>query len=124
MKALLALMLAVPTVSWAQVQLLPRAVKPAVPDVAQALRGSANSHYLHLPAGTFLYRQLCDTVSHRSAKPLPRGDWSLDVVRSVTPRWVAVRWRSGSAQHSFGADTITYYMPKAALQESYTSVEI
>jgi hypothetical protein len=124
MKALLALTLVVPTVSWAQVQLLPRAVKPAVPDVAQALRGSANPHYLHLPVGTFLYRHLRDTVSHRYAKPLPRGEWSLDVVRSVTARWVAVRWRSGSAQHSLGADTTIYYMPKAALQGAYTSVEI
>jgi hypothetical protein len=124
MKAFLALTLVVPTVSWAQAQLPPRTVKPEVPNVAQALRGSANPHYLHLPAGTFLYRHLRDTVSRRYAKPLPRGDWSLDVVRSVTARWVAVRWRSGSTQHSLGADTTTYYMPKAALQGSYTSVEI
>ena len=124
MKALLVLTLMVPTASWAQAQLSPRAVKPEVPTIAQALRGSANPHYLHLPAGTFLYRHLRDTTNHRYAKPLPRGDWSLDVMKSVTAHWVAVRWRSGSAQHSLGADTTTYYMPKAALQGSYTSVEI
>jgi hypothetical protein len=124
MKGMLAITLIAPLASWAQTHLPARVVTPELSTPQQALKGSANPHYLRLPAGTFLYRQLSDTISHRYAKSLPRGDWSLEITQQVTSRWVAVRWRPGYNLHSFGADTTTDYMPKAALKGAYTVVEI
>jgi hypothetical protein len=124
MKAFLASALLAPLTSWAQAQLLPRVVTPAVPTLQQALTGLANPRYLRLPAGTFLYRHLSDTASYHYTRPLPPGDWSLDVMRVINARWVAVRWRKGAASHTLGADTTTYYMPKAALNGAQTIIEI
>lgn len=123
MKTLLVAALVMPGVSWAQSQLAPRLVKPTLaPTLAEVLTNCANPRYLRLPAGTFLYRQLRDTVGNHYASPLPAGDWRLDVVGYATSRWAAVRWRKGSAESA--ADTATFYMPKAALKGAQTMVEI
>lgn len=98
-------MLVAPTASWAQAPLSPRVVNPAVATIEQALTRLVNPRYLNLATGRFLYRHLRDTVGAHYAQPLPAGNWELDIVRFVSPRWLAVRWR--------GADTTTYYLPRA-----------
>jgi hypothetical protein len=108
MQALLVLLLVAPTVGWAQAHLSPNIVKPAVPSVREALTKSVNPRYLNLATGRFLYRHLRDTVGTRYTRPLPAGNWELDIVRFVSPHWLAVRWR--------GADTTTYYLPRVGAQ--------
>lgn len=105
MRAFLALLLVAPTAVWAQAPLFPRVIKPAVAPVEQALIRSVNPRYLNLATGRFLYRHLRDTVGAHYTQPLPAGNWELDIVRFVSPRWLAVRWR--------GADTTTYYIFRA-----------
>jgi len=111
-KAFLLLVLATTTLpGWAQTPLSSRkAVLPPHKNVAQALTGLANPRLLHVPQGTFLYRQLRDTLGNRYARPLPPGDWDLRWVSMVNPRWLAVRWLKGSVQYAAG-DTALYYMP-------------
>jgi len=111
MKLLLAITLVAPLTGWAQVRLLPRAAVPAArAEIEQVLTGVMNPRLLRLPAGTFLYRHLRDTLGNHYASPLPPGDWRLAIVRAVRPRWVVVRWLPGSAQFA-AADTAVYYMP-------------
>jgi hypothetical protein len=101
----LVLLLVLPTAGWAQAHLSPRIVKPEVVNVQQALARSVNFRYLNLATGRFLYRHLRDTVGNRYACPLPPGNWELDIIRFVSPHWLAVRWR--------GTDTTTYYLLRA-----------
>lgn len=87
-------------------------------NIADALRGSANPHYLHLLVVTHLYRQLGDTLGKQRAQRLPPGRWQLDFLGPAAPQWVKVRW------HNNLSDTTTYYMPASALKGSWTEVEI
>lgn len=115
MKILLAVTLVTPVASWAQAKMQPRTAKPEVHNLQQALVGSANPHYLNIATGRFMYRHLRDTVGNHYAHPLPPGNWELDIVRFVSPRWLAVRWRPTSAPFA-NADTITYYISRDGAQ--------
>jgi hypothetical protein len=101
----LVLLLVVPTAGWAQAHLSPNVVKPEVHSVQEALTRSVNPRYLNLATGRFLYCHLRDTVGTHYTRSLPAGNWELDIVRFVSPHWLAVRWR--------GMDTTTYYLPRA-----------
>jgi hypothetical protein len=108
MKRLLAVALVAPVTSWAQSPLPSHAGQPQVPTLQHALSNAANPRLLSIPTGRFMYRHLPDTVGSHYARPLPAGDWSLDIIRFVSPRWLAVRWKSGTTK--FTADTTTYYI--------------
>lgn len=109
MKMLLAVALVAPVASWAQAKLQPHTVKPEILNVQQALSRSVNPRYLNISTGRFMYRHLRDTASSHYVRPLPAGNWELDIVRFVSPRWLAVRWRLNSAPFT-AADTTTYYI--------------
>lgn len=114
MKTLLLFLLMAPLTGWAQEQLAPRVVRPKAPltptEIQQAITKMANPRYFYLPLGTFLYRNLRDTVRNHYASPLPAGEWQLSVLYQVNSRWLAVRWLPGSAPFA-AADTAVYYMP-------------
>jgi hypothetical protein len=110
MKRLLAVTLVAPVTSWAQSPLPSHAVQPQVINLQQTRSNIANSRLLNIPTGRFMYRNLPDTVGSHYARPLPAGNWSLNIIRFVSPRWLAIRWKSDSSQ--FAADTTTYYIPR------------
>lgn len=91
MQALLAFMLVVPTAGWAQAHLSSRTVKPETANGQEALTRLTNPRYLNLATGRFLYRHLRDTVGNHYTHPLPAGNWELDIIRFVSPHWLAVR---------------------------------
>ncbi|GAB2470165.1 hypothetical protein GCM10011375_41010 [Hymenobacter qilianensis] len=110
-KAFFTLMLVAPLTGWAQAHLPPRtAVLPPPVRVEQALTGTVNPRLLQVPLGTFLYQHLRDTLSNHYVRPLPAGNWQLTIVRSISPRWVAVRWLPHSAAFVAG-DTTLFYLP-------------
>jgi hypothetical protein len=108
MKRLHAVALVAPVTSWAQFPLTSHPGQPQVPTLPQALSNAANPRLLNIPTGRFMYRHLLDTVGSHYARPLPAGNWSLDIIRFVSQRWLAVRWKSGTTQLT--ADTTTYYI--------------
>jgi hypothetical protein len=110
MNVLLVIALVAPMASWAQAPLPSRAVQPQVPSFQQVLSNAANPRLLNIPTGRFMYRHLHDTVGGHYARPLPAGDWSLEIIRFVSPHWLAVRWKSNSLQ--LATDTTTYYIPR------------
>jgi hypothetical protein len=111
MKVFFTLVLVTPLMAWAQKPLSPRTAVLAPPvSIEQALNNMANPHLLRVPTGTFLYRDLRDTLGRRHARLLPPGDWELTLVRGGNPRWVAIRWLPRSAPFANG-DTTLFYMP-------------
>jgi hypothetical protein len=115
MKTLLVLAFIAPVTSWAQAK--SAAAKPVVPtrQQSQSLQGLVNPRLLVVPTGRFLYRTLRDTLGNHYASPLPGGEWTLDIVRFLSPHWLTVRWRPGSAQFVAG-DTATYYLPREGVR--------
>jgi hypothetical protein len=110
MKVLLVIALVAPVASWAQSSLPSHSAKPQASSFQQVLSSAANPRLLNIPTGRFMYCHLRDTIGGHYARPLPAGNWSLDIVRFVSPHWLAVRWKSSFSKPV--TDTATYYIPR------------